>query len=527
LTPPGHPAAFAWARPWSATLLLVGVLALVRIAWHVWLSPYTLIEDEAHYWEWSRRLGWSYYSKGPGVAWVIAAATALFGDTEWAVRLPAVLSGVVSALAVAALGRSVFRDGRVGFFSALMLMCTPVHQAVSLLMTIDGPYLACWAVASLAAWHALAGAHRRARTLAWAALGAAVGAGFLFKYTILVMPVGVALFAIARRRTLRLRPGGPLLALGVAALGTIPVLIWNAGHDWATVRHLLGHVGLPGGDAPPSGGSWSYNPLWTPEFVGLQFAAAGPVLVLALLGSVNIVRTHRGDDGREPPTWSPHGAAFLICVAAPMFALYFGVTVFTNVEANWTAAGFVTLAPLAGWAAVDGQVRRDRPLRFTRDASLATLVLVSGGIAAAGALAGNDRARRAVPGLTRITGARDMAMQAHALAASDETVFMAVHYGRASLLAFYLPGRPTVYAAQALLGGRKTQYDVWHETDLTDPVTIERLLGRPGVMLGGDADRWSLGYEGVVGRGKLPAEPKADRLAFTGERFTGFPTPGD
>ena len=39
--------------------------------------------DEAQYWEWSQQLDWSYYSKGPLVAWLIAASTGLFGHGEW------------------------------------------------------------------------------------------------------------------------------------------------------------------------------------------------------------------------------------------------------------------------------------------------------------------------------------------------------------------------------------------------------------------------------------------------------------
>ena len=90
--PAPRPGEFAsWARPWGATLGLVGLVTLLRSAYLVWFCPYTLVEDEAHYWEWSRRLDLSYYSKGPGIAWTIAASVRTFGDVEWAVRLPAAL----------------------------------------------------------------------------------------------------------------------------------------------------------------------------------------------------------------------------------------------------------------------------------------------------------------------------------------------------------------------------------------------------------------------------------------------------
>ncbi|HMO25806.1 MAG TPA: hypothetical protein PKB10_06010, partial [Tepidisphaeraceae bacterium] len=53
--------------------------------------PIDLSGDEAHYWDWSRQLDLSYYSKGPVVAYIIRASCAIFGDVMWAVRLPALL----------------------------------------------------------------------------------------------------------------------------------------------------------------------------------------------------------------------------------------------------------------------------------------------------------------------------------------------------------------------------------------------------------------------------------------------------
>lgn len=103
----------------------------------------------------------------------------------------------------------------------------------------------------------------------------------------------------------------------------------------------------------------------------------------------------------------------------------------------------------------------------------------------------------------------------------EEPVYMAIHYGRASLLAFYLPGRPRVFAAQSLFGGRKTQYDLWPETNLLNDATRAALVGRPGVLMGGEVAMWSELFAGVTEIGRLPAEPKRDRLAFTALRFTG------
>ena len=79
------------------------VISAARVLFLIAFSPYELVGDEAQYWDWSRHLDWSYYTKGPGVAWTIALSTWILGDAEWAIRMPAVLSGALSMLVLARL----------------------------------------------------------------------------------------------------------------------------------------------------------------------------------------------------------------------------------------------------------------------------------------------------------------------------------------------------------------------------------------------------------------------------------------
>src|SRR5262249_33116461 len=89
-----------WACHLTAGFLILGVAA-ARLAYLAGDCPLDLASDEAHYWDWSRHLDWSYYSKGPLVAWLIRLSCDLFGhwselhtgNLMFAVRLPAVLCG--------------------------------------------------------------------------------------------------------------------------------------------------------------------------------------------------------------------------------------------------------------------------------------------------------------------------------------------------------------------------------------------------------------------------------------------------
>ena len=85
----------------SSHRLLAAIVILASTTFsllYVWLHcPLDLAPDEAHYWDWSRHLDWSYYSKGPLVAWLIRFSCEvvgplcleLTGNLSAAVRLPA------------------------------------------------------------------------------------------------------------------------------------------------------------------------------------------------------------------------------------------------------------------------------------------------------------------------------------------------------------------------------------------------------------------------------------------------------
>src|SRR5262245_30331507 len=96
------PPAAARRWPWRLlTALLICAAAVARLVYLASPAALDLAPDEAHYWDWSRHLDWSYYSKGPLVAWLIRAgcelagawSQQLVGSEMLAVRLPAVLCG--------------------------------------------------------------------------------------------------------------------------------------------------------------------------------------------------------------------------------------------------------------------------------------------------------------------------------------------------------------------------------------------------------------------------------------------------
>jgi hypothetical protein len=65
-------------------------------------------------------------------------------------------------------------------------------------------------------------------------------------------------------------------------------------------------------------------------------------------------------------------------------------------------------------------------------------------------------------------------------AAGRDPFILGSDYGTASELAFYCPGQPTVYSAQSVLTGRRSQYDFW-PNPIRDPAAF---MGRPCLYVG-------------------------------------------
>ena len=70
--------------------LIICALTMARLI-GLALSSVDLFSDEAQYWSWSRELAFGYFSKPPMLAWMIAAAGHVCGDSEACVRAPAPL----------------------------------------------------------------------------------------------------------------------------------------------------------------------------------------------------------------------------------------------------------------------------------------------------------------------------------------------------------------------------------------------------------------------------------------------------
>src|SRR5436190_278686 len=108
----------------SATRVLL-VIALLRLAYlPLFCSLTDLAGDESYYWEWGRRLDWGYFSKPPLIGWLMALVAWLSGNSEWGIRLAALLCGTASLYFLQGLARRLWND-RAALLVVALTALTP------------------------------------------------------------------------------------------------------------------------------------------------------------------------------------------------------------------------------------------------------------------------------------------------------------------------------------------------------------------------------------------------------------------
>ena len=85
------------------------------------------------------------------VAWLIALSTALLGDTDFGVRVPAAVLGVGSLACMYFLAGRMF-DSRTAFWAVAAMASSIGFAAGGYIMTIDAPLLFFWCLGLYAFW---------------------------------------------------------------------------------------------------------------------------------------------------------------------------------------------------------------------------------------------------------------------------------------------------------------------------------------------------------------------------------------
>jgi 4-amino-4-deoxy-L-arabinose transferase-like glycosyltransferase len=435
-----------------ALSLLFFFLRLIYVS----IGPIDLSPDEAHYWEWSRYLDWSYYSKPPFTAWLSAISTSVFGHTHLGVRF-------FSCLAISILGFLAFVMARqVGsqksaWFAFILIHITALFAAGGLMMTPDIPSLTFWALAL----YLLMNMNFDAKEISikpFIFLGVVVGLAGLSKYTVAVFYplLGVYLLMDKQRRLWLLKPHIYLAGLVSLAMQW-PVLYWNFIHDFVGFKHVLWqnsvstrHFGLK-----------SFT-----NFLEGQAGVLSPVIFLLLLCAWVSVGYEIVKQRLKKTGTVFYKLELLWIFSFPIFFAFLLKSTTGKVQPNWPVlsifSGFVLLAV---WVSYKNKFWKGSFYVGLALSLILTILahdtfLVRKGLKLVGVE--KEIPFRKDP-LKPVMGWRGLGQAVSALAESrlgDDYYVLTTRYQTASSLSFYMKDNPKVLYAN--LGHRRqNQYDYW------------------------------------------------------------------
>lgn len=452
---------------WALSLALIAGATLARY-WFVASGQLNLAPDEAQYWDWSRTLQWSYYSKGPLIAVINRIGTHFLGATELGVRAGAMAGALIMQLAVLGWIGGYLGRARTAFWTLVVLNTTVLFMAGGLLMTTDSPLLVCWILGLVCLHLAVDKGHPAAFIL----LGLLLALGITAKYT-MVLFIPLALLAalwISRGQTMPSLFWPRLLkSLGLGGLaGLAPVLIWNAMNGWVGIKHVLYRGGLAGDKAEVF-----FKVKYFPEYLGSQLGVLTPWwFVFLFIGAWLVLRQLLAktppvepDDAQDaapsPAPWPSRQLGILLTVFFwPVWLFFLFWSLHAKVEANWSATAYPAGILLAALAFERFVHREPRPRwRFAWPA-LGALVFV---LLHLQGFIPYDSPKNPVH---RLMGWQDLGARVETARQElgGEGVFVfGDEYGVAAELSFYVPGQTRAFC---LAGGRKmNQYDLWPGPD--------------------------------------------------------------
>lgn len=399
----------------NTALLIVALVALRLVS--AAFTPITF--DEAYYWMWSNNLAGGYYDHPPMVAYVIRAGTMIAGDTELGVRLVSILLALPMSYAIYRSAAILFGGVRVAATSAVLLNVTLLASIGTLIVTPDAPLL----VASSFVLFFLAKVLETGRGTWWLAVGAAVGAALLSKYTAMFFGAAILIWlaAVPKLRRWFLSPW-PYLGGFVALALFAPVILWNADHQWVSFAKQLGRAKIE-----------DFRPVFIAELIPTQIAFATPLVFI--LGAM----------GLHALTWQRAGALAPRVLIEAMFwtivAYFVWHSLHARVEANWFAPVYPPFVIAAAAASlVPWKPRARRLADFCLRWAAPTGIVMFAALIVQANTGWLSFYRRDATVRSVGVGWRDLAAGIEAERARvGATCVLAPDYGTTGWLAFYLP----------------------------------------------------------------------------------------
>jgi len=212
----------------SCTTLAVWKIALVTAALHLVLAGrYDVFRNELYFIVCGRHPAFGYVDQPPLVP-LLAAATQLFGDNIWMLRLPSVVAAAALPLVAAALARLLGGGTISVLLAAAAVALAPALTGFTATLTTSTFEPVAWTVCAYLLTRSVVCDDRRA--ILWA--GVAAGLAMEAKYGVAMWLIGLAIGIVATPARRVLWWPQCWIAAALAILLAAPSLAWQTTHDW-------------------------------------------------------------------------------------------------------------------------------------------------------------------------------------------------------------------------------------------------------------------------------------------------------
>ena len=245
-------------------------------------------------------------------------------------------------------------------------------------------------------------------------------------------------FIFSKEHRNMLRTKGPYIGFIVSLIIFSPVILWNAGHDWVTIRHTAGQAHVA------EGFRLSIRSLT--EFLGSQLGVITPLLFILI--AVSIWKLRKKREGM-----------FLFWFSIPVITFFILKSLQAKVQANWAMPGYIT--GIIAFSAF--YLKEWNPLRTWRTIVISAAVLLALSVTAAAHYPSALNLPVRLNPAARLYGWKDLGTEVskvyEEMSSRGPVFIFSDKYQVASELAFYVKGLPVTYCIN--LDRRMNQYDLW------------------------------------------------------------------
>ena len=218
-------------------VFLILAFAAAALAFHLAVNAfggYGIFRDEYYYVACSKRLAAGYVDQPPLAMFLMAAGRALFGASQFAIRILPALAHAATIVLGGLIARRLGGRRTAVTLACVALSLTPIIIGHTNIFQMNAFAHLLWA----AAVYLVVLIVEKSRPRLWVLLGVVMGLGLLNKLDFLWFGAGLAAGLVLTDLRKHLRTPWPCAAAGVALLIFSPFIMWNITHDFAHIEFI-------------------------------------------------------------------------------------------------------------------------------------------------------------------------------------------------------------------------------------------------------------------------------------------------